>query len=127
MQTFNFPIHTIEKVYPQTGVGVKFGNSYEFRSPSPAPDQVEYRLSMKGLKYFFNSNGTLNRTINPTRNILFLEDFYLAHKLHAKFLYVHQADGTVTVRFKNPLIIPTAYATGRGELPPFEVILISQP
>jgi len=127
MQTFNFPMHTIEKVYPQTGVGVKFGNSYEFRSPSPAPDQIEYRLSLQGMQYYRNVGGVYDRAINPTRNILRLEDFYLFHKLHASFLFVHAVDGTVTVRFKNPLIIPTAYRTGMGQLPPFEILLTSQP
>jgi hypothetical protein len=127
MDVFNFPYHKVEKAYPETGGSLKFGESYEFRSAPTAPDQVVYTLSMMGMRYYRNSNGTFNRTINPTTNILFLEDFYNTQKRYKKFQYVHDTDGTVVVRFKDPLKIPTAIEGGTGLLPEFTLTLELQP
>ena len=125
--TFNFPFHTIEEAHPETGYSVKFGNSYEFRSGGSAPDQVVYTLSMQGLRYYQDVGGAYNRLVNPTTNILFFKDFYKSHKLHVPFFYNHDTEGLLTVRFKEPIKIPTAFVNANGVVPAFSITLELMP
>ena len=126
-ETFNFPFHSIEEAFPETGYSVKFGQSYEFRTGSSAPDQVVYTLNMSGLRYYQNPDKSFNRTVNPTTNILFFKDFYKAHKLHVPFYYNHEAEGQLRVRFKDPIKIPTAFTNSNGVIPTFSITLELMP
>lgn len=127
MATFDFPFHTLAEEFPDSGYGLKFGKSYEFRAAPDAPDQITYTLSMTGMRYYTNENGTFNRTINPQTNILTLWDFYVTHKMHLPFVYPHPVDGNLNVRFKAPLKRPTAIRGGKGIIPDFEIQLELQP
>lgn len=127
LDTFDFPYHSISHNYPETGVRVKFGNSYEFSSAPAAPPQRTFKLNMKGMRYYNNPDGSFSRTMNNGTNILSLEDFYKEHELYKRFLYNHETEGELTVRFKEPLQIPEAIENGGGLFPPFEITLIEQP
>lgn len=125
-ETFNFPFHTSAEEFPATGYGVQFGNSYEFRSAPVAPPQRMWKLTMSGLRYI-TSAGVISRSLSPTVNILFFKDFYAAHQLHTSFFYVHETEGTIKVRFKEPLKLPTAIPNSGGIFPPFDITIVEQP
>jgi hypothetical protein len=124
--TFNFPFHTVAEEYPETGFGVQFGNSYEFRSAPTAPAQRSFKLSMMGLRYI-TDGGNISRTASPTVNYLTFKDFYRDHQMHQSFFYVHETEGTLLVRFAEPVKFPTAVLGGTGLFPTFEVALLEQP
>lgn len=126
MQTFNFPYHTISVEYPESSKTMKFGRGYEFASKPDGPDQVKYTLHFfEGMSYFV-TNGQPDRTVNPTRNILTLEDFYKEHRMYEKFIYPHPAEGNVIVRFASPLKYEQR-PLGLGVIKAFDVELITQP
>lgn len=113
--------------YPETGDRIQLGNSYQFDAPSPAPDQRIFRLTLKGMTYFLNPNGTINRTTTPGRNLAGLEDFYIEHKRAKEFQLNHPVYGAVTCKFNLPLRIPDPIPEGNGVFPDFQVELIEIP
>lgn len=113
--------------YPETGQRIQLGNSYQFDTSPSAPDQRIFRLNLKGMAYFLNANGTINRTIQPGRNMAGLEDFYIEHKRAKEFLLNHPVYGQVTCKFNVPLRIPEPLPGGSGVFPDFQVELIEIP
>ena len=127
MEEFEFPYHTIETVNPESGFRGQFGNSYIFTAEPTAPDQRTFKLGFTGMKYFLNSGGNLDSTINADRNMKTLIDFYHEHKLHKNFLYNHPVYGMLTVKFNKPLPEPKTIGTGFMVVGEFEVELIEIP
>lgn len=127
MQTFNFPYHSIETVYPSSSQIVQFGRGYRFATKPRGPDQIVWNLTFPSMKWYLNSDNSVNLTTNPTRNVGKLEEFYNIHRLHEYFLYPHQTRGDVRVRFTTPLIIPVAALGGSGEVPGIKLSLIYEP
>jgi hypothetical protein len=133
-QTLDIAFFTMEKEFPNSGQGMSMGGSYEYRIKPNAPDQIKYNLTVKGMKYVWTEQSgtpftkTFLRTDSPSgQNILFLEDFFIFHKLHTPFNFIHPIDGTLSVRFVEPLKIPVALPGGNGYLPDFTIKLITQP
>ena len=126
METFNFPYHEFEEEYPDTGSGMKFGNSYEYRAAASAPPTMNITLTMTGMRYVFNGN-TLSDTLNPTLNIRVLDAFYHVHQLSEKFIYPHPVRGNLNCRFAAPLSIPKVIRGGPAILPDFSVKLVYLP
>lgn len=126
MDTFNFPYHEFEDTYPETGGGMKFGNSYDFRFAPSAPPTKIFTLNMTGMRYIF-SGESIDDTSVPQLNIRVLDAFFLKHQLHEKFIYPHPVRGDIVVRFMSPLEIPKVIRGSRGILPDFTIKLIEQP
>lgn len=126
METFNFPFHEFEEEYPETGSGMKFGNSYEYRSAAVAPPTLNITLTMTGMRYYYDGN-VLNSSVNPTTNIRVLDAFYLAHQLSEKFIYPHPVRGNLNCRFAAPLNIPKVIRGSPAILPDFSIKLIYLP
>lgn len=127
METFNFPYHLWSEEFPESSFKAQFGGGYEFASEPNAPDQIIYTLTFPGMWFFKNTNGTVNLTTEPKRNMGLLRQFYQNHRLHKYFLWPHPIDGNVRVRFKNPLVTPKGVPDGRGLVEPFEIKLRLQP
>lgn len=128
MDTYDFPLHPRPvTVYPDNSSRVQFGGAYEFVSAPNAPDQRIFLISYQAMKYFFNSDGTVNSATNAQWNYAALRAFYVAHKLHIKFIYPHAEFGNVTVRFHKPLVDPKMLEDGHGTTEAFEIELIEQP
>lgn len=108
LQTFDFPYHSIETVYPNNSFQVQFGRGYRFVSKPRGPDQVIWNLTFPGMVWYFNSLNSLNLTKNPQINLGKLEEFYKYHRLHEYFNYPHPTQGLQRVRFNTPLTIPAA-------------------
>ena len=123
METFNFPYHTVETQYPETGVRVQFGGGYTFAAEPPAPDQKMFVLHFPAMRYFFVS-GVIDANVNPMLNIKNLSNFYEAHRLHVSFLYTHEAYGEMEVKFNKPLKIPQGVPGGFAVVKDFDIELL---
>lgn len=126
-KTFNFPFHKVRTTYPESTTRVKLGNSWEFVAAPKAPDQRIFELTMRGMQYFVNKNGSINKTKHAGRNMALLEDFYREHQQWKSFYYDHPVHGTVTVRFMDPLDIPAGIDGGSGVVNEFQIRLIELP
>lgn len=125
MQTFNFPMHTFETIYPDSSPKVQFGKGYEYASKPKAPDQVKYRLAFPVMKFYL-TGGVVDRGIYTTSNMALLEDFYKFHRCYEKFIYPHPLEGNVVVRFSQPLQYKQL-PMGLGAVEPFTLEFTLQP
>lgn len=131
METFNFPVHTVQAKYP-ADAAVQMGNGYQFASRTPHPYQREFTLSFDAMVFYMsggskNVSDTPTANYDPTINWWRLEEFYLEHGTWKKFIYPHPAEGNITVRFKNALEQPKVVRGGYGVSESFEITLIEQP
>lgn len=58
METFNFPFHTFDTEYPESGTRVQFGGNYIFTSPPSGPDLRRFSLHFETMFYFVNDETT---------------------------------------------------------------------
>lgn len=114
MEIFNFPYHTVETEYPESGTRAQLGGSYVFTTPSTDPEQRKFTLNFKVLKYFVDDSGTIDDTLGFEYNLQRLDNFYQLHRLNTSFIYPHPVYGDVTVKFNKPLKIPKGLAGGNG-------------
>lgn len=128
MNTFDFPYHARPvTVYPDNSARVQFGGAYEFVSAPNAPDQRLFILTFAAMRYYFNSDSTLNAATNAQWNYKALRNFYEAQRLYTKFIYVHPEFGSLIVRFHKPLVDPKLIDNSNGITESFDIELIEQP
>lgn len=127
MSTFTWMNHTFTTEYPESGFRLQFGNSYLYTEGPTAPDQRVFTLSFPLLKYFLNSGGAIDATIQPTLNMKALENFYLEHKMWKTFVYPHPVHGNLNVKFNKPLKVPAGIPDGGGAVGAFSLELIEVP
>lgn len=127
MSVFPCSYFTVSTRYPESGIRINLGRSYQFDVPPEAPDQRIFTVTVQGLTWFTNADGTVNRTTNPGRNIAVLEDFYRDRRRALAFTFNHPAEGAIQVKFNRPLEIPSPISGGSGVLPDVEVELIEVP
>jgi len=126
MDIFDFPYHTLDVKYPDSSIVVSFGGGYDFTSVPKAPDQVEYTLNYEAMFFFETISGFANSSYLPKVNMRTLEEFYIKHKLHGKFIYPHPTEGDLTVKFAKPLEYKVT-KNGKGKVDPFSIVLKLQP
>lgn len=124
--TFNFPYHRVITKHPESGSGIKMGKGYEYRQGDNAPEQMMYDLVFDSMQYFLVS-GVPSATPTPTRNIMALDAFYVANKMHKVFIYPHPVRGNINVRFAKPLEYGTPEKGGTGMIPEFTISIVEQP
>lgn len=124
---FNFPFHKHATEYPESGTRINFGRGWNFASAPEAPDQREFSLKFRGMKYFTGPNGLADPSVWPGMNAYVMEKFYQNHQLHRPFWYYHPNYGYVRCRFKEPLRIPFGHEGGDGLLEEFEVRFVEIP
>lgn len=127
MATFIWLINQQETKYPESGFRMQLGNSYAATAAPVAPDQRVITLSFGTMCYYTNLNGTIDYLKNPPLNFGALEKFYLDHKLHKSFDYVHPVYGTMICKFNKPLEVPKGIPEGNGWLQAFTLELIEYP
>ena len=126
LQTFNFPNHRLEVEYPTSSTQVQFNNSWVFTMKPSAPDQRIFKLSFAAMRWYMQSNGTIDLTTDAANNVGALDKFYRDHLLYQTFYYASPY-GTLTVRFKNPLVIPKGEPGGFGVVKDLSVEFLEQP
>ena len=127
MQAFPVTHFRIATRYPQSGLRLQLGNSYQWDVETPAPDQRTFLIKIPGMRYFLDSNGQISKSTLPGLNLAVLEDFYIVHRMAKAFTFSHPVHGSLTCKFNKPLEIPEGIAGGNGAVPEFEVELIEVP
>ena len=127
MAIFPCTYYTFATKYPNTGVRVTLGRSYQYDMMPLAPDQRIFLLKLQGMQYFVDQNGDIDTIYAPERNMAVLEAFYNTHKTATEFTLNHPLYGAVQCKFNTPLDIPDGLLGGGGVLPPFDIELIEIP
>lgn len=126
MENFPAKYFRFTTQYPESGVRVQLGRSYQFDAPPEAPDQRIFTLKLLGMAYFVDENG-LDLATSTGRNLGVLEAFYNRHKTAKSFLLEHPLYGQVECKFNRPLAISEGIAGGDGLVADLEVELIEIP
>lgn len=124
---FNFPLHAQSTKYPETGIRIQLGSSYQYAAAPVAPDQRVITLSFNTMRYIESAPGVVDITTTPEINFGRLIRFYERHKLWAVFMYPHPMFGPIPCRFNKGLQIPKGNPGGTGTLQPFELELVEVP
>ena len=128
MEIFPMTHYKFETKYPDSSTHIQLGRSWNFTAAPNAPDQRVFTLSFVGMKYYQNSDGSLDSTTNATiNNLAVLEAFYQLVKTWDKFQLEHPLYGTVVVQFQKPLMIPKGVPGGLGTVEDFAIDLLEQP
>jgi len=124
---FSFPAHTVSEKYPQSGLRVQLGNSYQFDSPPSGPDQRTFTLNFESMVRLLGEDGKMDTTTMQEVNAGALLMFYENHRLYKPFTYPHPWLGDIIVKFNAPLELPKGIKNGGGWTEPFSIELIEQP
>lgn len=128
MLTFPTTCFLVETKYPDSSVRVQFGKSWTFTAPPDAPDQRGFSLTLKGMKYYVNLDGSINATTgSDINNLAALETFYQTVRLFDDFHFPHPIYGTLVCRFNKPLQIPKGIPGGLGVVEDMTIELIEVP
>lgn len=128
MDTFNYSYHRQSTAMPQNGFRLQFGTSYVFTAKPDAPDQRVFTLFFTGMQYYLHDDGTVDGSTGAgINNVHALYTFYAAHGLWDTFIYPHPVFGNVTVKFKDPLVVPEGIVGGGGVVGDFQITLEEQP
>jgi len=128
MATFSFSYNVPVPRYPsETNSGAQnFGGTanWQFTVAPERALQKAWTLTMTGMQWFTNEDGTYDRLTHPERNLALFLDFIEEHRLYKSFSYVHPSEGPKNVRFQSMPEIPKAFGGGTGHVPDFEVQII---
>lgn len=124
--TFNFcPNSLVPELLPPEAPTLMTFNGWTFSSKPTTPFQSSWKVTLYGLQWYLNSDGTFNLTTNPTRNAAALEKFYRDNQTWDNFAWKHpHIATTMQVRFKSPVIVPAAIPNSNGLCDAVEVYLI---
>lgn len=93
-------------------------------NPVPVlPYRPQYRITLEGLRWMFNSNGSLN-TDNNGYNAARLEAFYQEHRLYKPFNFQHEYEGLLEMTFASPVSVPKGLKDSDGLIEPLEITTI---
>lgn len=123
--TFNFCPNSLvpETLVPEDSTGTSM-NGWFFASKPKVPYQRKFRVTLYGLRWYLNTNGTYNTTASPTTNARLLEQFYQANGRWDNFAWAHPHLGTLQVRFAEPVNVPKAEPNSNGLIEELEVVLV---
>ena len=78
---FDFCIgtRTAETIAPEDPV-VKDFNGWDYAPRPVLPYRRSFKITLEGLRWYFNDNGTIDLVTNPNYNAGLLEDFYTTHR-----------------------------------------------
>lgn len=122
---FNFCRKTrvAETIAPEETT-IKDFNGWDYTPRPTLPYRRKFKVTLDGLRWYFNSNGTIDYVTNPEYNAGVLESFYSAHRKHKPFNYQHEWLGLLELRFENPVNIPKAIPNSGGLIESFELMMI---
>lgn len=127
MALFLWDYHEHSTKFPESGFRMQLGNSYMATAAPVAPDVRIFSLDFTSMKYYQFSDKSIDVSTNIPLNFGALEAFYMQHKLHLDFDYMHPVYGLLSCKFNKPLDIPKAMYQGDGWLKPFSLELIETP
>lgn len=113
-----------ELLPPEAPSGMSL-NGWNFSAKPTIPYQRSWKVTLHGLRWYLNSNGTYDNTTDPTRNARRLEEFYAANQTWDSFTWAHPHEGALTVRFKSPVTVTAGMSRSGGLVPAFEITLVA--
>lgn len=124
--TFNFcPESQVAETLPPEPVQGVSMNGWQFSARPSIPYQRKFKLTLHGLRWFLNANGTYDETTSATSNARVLEKFYQTNGTWDTFTWAHPHLGvTLTCRFASPVTVPAALVNSNGILEPLEITLV---
>ena len=123
--TFNFcPTTLVPEVLPPEPIGVMSMNGWAFSAKPNVPYQKSFKVTLHGLIWYLNSDGTFDRLTDRKHNARALEEFYELHGTWDSFDWYHPHLGALQVRFKAAVTIPAAIPNSGGLCNPLEITLI---
>lgn len=125
--SFNFPFHKVGTEYFEFSYNSSVGGSYNYSLPPVSPSVRQFTLFFETMRYYFNSDGSVNVDAAPEMNMGRLEYLYNLHKLAVPFLYEHPLFGKTWVTFNSPLKVSRGREAGFGWLEPFSITLVEKP
>lgn len=106
---------------PMSGMSL---NGWNFSAKPTVPYQKSFKVTLHGLNWYLNPDGTFDRLKNRTYNARSLEEFYETHGTWANFSWFHPHLGNLQVRFKASVAIPAAIPNSGGLCNPLEITLV---
>lgn len=123
--TFNFcPTSLVPETLPPEPSAIMSMNGWAFSAKPTVPYQKTFKVTLYGMRWYLNSNGTFDTTSDPTHNARALEQFYETNGVWDNFLWVHPHLGSLTVRFKAAVMIPAGLTNSNGLCAPLEITLL---
>lgn len=127
MAEFNFdfcPNSRVAETLAPDEMTIKDFNGWDY-TPSPVlPYRRKFLITLEGLRWYFNSNGTIDYVTDTAHNAGLLESFYTTHRKHKPWNFTHEWLGTLELRFEVPLNVPKALKDSGGLLGPLEITAI---
>ena len=120
--TFDFCTESrvAEKISPDEPE-VKDFNGWIYHPTPVLPYRPSYKITIEGMQWYLNGTGdALDAVTDPEHNAGRLEAFYLTHRMHKPFDYVHEYLGTIELTFAEPLNIPKGMVNSGGAIEPIE-------
>lgn len=124
LPTFDdFMMHKRRFKYLPNTASVQLGNGYSYTSKPISPLLKQFELAFTGFRYYFNSDGSIDYETNKSKNNLgALCQFYEEMNQYTTFIYNDKQFGSVSVRFKEPLDVPSPIGN-RGVVEDFKITL----
>ena len=127
MAEFNFnfcPNSRVAETIAPEEPSVRDFNGWDYAPKPVLPYRRRFKITLEGLRWYFNSNGTIDYATNPDYNAGVLESFYTDHRKHKAFNYQHEWLGMLELRFDNPVNVPKALPNSDGLLEPLEFMAL---
>lgn len=125
MATWDFvPKHmVVENLPPEQAKGLSM-NGWFFSAKPNVPWQYKFKVTVNGLQWFLNNDGSYNDGTNGPINARRFEQFVVDHGLWKVFDFPHPHFGTIQCRFSNLPAVPKGEVNANGVIAPFEVELV---
>lgn len=120
--TFNFcPKSRIAETIAPDEPEIKDFNGWDY-TPNPVlPYRRRFKVTLYGLRWRFNDNGTIDYATVPETNAGVLEAFYMGHRKHKPFNFVHEWMGNMEMRFSSPVSVPKSMPDSGGLIDALEI------
>jgi len=126
VEVFNFcPDRLVPETIPPEPTAVTSMNGWEFSSRPTVPYRRKFKITLHGLQWYLNADGSYDEASNPQFNARKLELFYAAHQRWREFNWFHPHLGTLlAVKFSAPVTVPAGIPNSNGILNPLEITMI---
>lgn len=126
VELFNFcPERNVPVTLPrEPAASIMTMGAWQFSSRPTTPYQRRFRVTLHGLTWYLNADGTFDSTTNANFNARALERFYERHETWKPFTFRHQHFGDILCRFNAALEVPAGVRNSGGRCDPVDVMLI---
>jgi hypothetical protein len=125
LQEFDFCKHSrvIKELAPEEAGTINMGG-WDFSAKPVHPYRRSFVVKLHGLRWYVDSAGGYDYTLDSEHNAARLLKFYEKHRLFAPFVLNHETYGRIECRFKSQVNIEPAIGNSGGLIEAFDVTLI---